>query len=106
MIPADLKIRLDRRFKRLSAFLKDCGVTSEYPTQSMRAECGCKILLDTKYITEAQRVLGHSSPTVTAKHYANILKLQTVGESKPKDPLAEAAKLLKMDLETLKKKLA
>jgi integrase len=73
--------RLDRRFKNLNAYLKKHGFTQKRAVQQLRKECGSRTVSETKSIFEAQRVLGHSSPTVTAKHYANLLNISTVGET-------------------------
>lgn len=73
--------RLDRRFKNLNAYLKKNGFTQKRAVQQLRKECGSRIVSVTKSIFEAQRVLGHSSPTVTSKHYANLLNISTVGET-------------------------
>ena len=95
--------RLDRRFKRVNAWLKENGFPG---VGKLRAEAGSKVAANAG-IFEAQRVLGHASPTTTAQHYANILNLKTVGgKVEIKDQLEDVAKALNMPLEDLKKALA
>ena len=94
-----------KRFGNVNAWLKKQGVVSPHPIQSMRKECGSRIAQESG-IYQAQLVLGHSSPDVTAKHYANLRNIKTVGGNKPdNNPLEATAKFLGITLEQLKTKL-
>ncbi len=99
--------RLDRRFKNVNAWLKTFGVSG---VQKLRAEAGSKVAQEAG-IFEAQRVLGHSSPTVTANHYAGILNLKTVGGKlkiapPPVDQAEAFAATMGLTAEELRSKLA
>lgn len=67
-----------KRFSNVNTWLKKQGVTSPHPIQSMRKECGSRIAQESG-IYQAQMVLGHSSPDVTAKHYVHLRNIKTVG---------------------------
>lgn len=98
--------RLDRRFKILTTYLRNHGFAGGRPIQQLRKECGSRIVTETKSIYEAQRVLGHSSPTVTAKHYASLLNLSTVGETVVEEsPEEKLAKSIGITVEELRKRL-
>lgn len=66
--------RLHNEFEELLQWLKQYGVTYH----NLRAECGSYVA--TQFSMEsAQKILGHSSITVTQSHYASLLKLPTLG---------------------------
>ncbi len=98
--------RLEMNFRRLTEFLRTHGMTGTRPIQILRKECGSRIVSETKSIFEAQRVLGHSTPTTTAKHYANIINLATVGEEVvEQSPEEKLAKSIGISVEELRKRL-
>ncbi len=98
--------RLERRFKKVNAWLKQSGVRG---VGTLRKEAGSTITANAD-IFETQRVLGHSSPTVTATHYAGILNLKIVGGkvkiTAPETPEEALAKKLGITVEELNARLA
>jgi len=103
--------RLSQRFKNIVKWLKGKGLDTPRPCQSLRAECGSRIASQFG-IFEAQRVLGHSSPTTTAKHYANLSNLNAVGEPEkvekvePENPLQASADKLGISVAELLERIA
>lgn len=52
--------------------LRECGLKDQKPFHALRKLYG-SIVASTQSLYAAQRALGHSSPTVTSQHYADIV---------------------------------
>lgn len=72
-----ISYRCDRDHRHLSAWLRSMGVDDQKPCHRLRKEFGSYIA--TQFgLYHAQRMLGHSSPTVTADHYAGLTDLPDI----------------------------
>ena len=69
--------RCDYDHRHLSSWLRSMGVEDQKPCHRLRKEFGSYIA--TQFgLFHAQRMLGHSSPTVTADHYAGLTDLPDI----------------------------
>lgn len=80
--PKNIVYRCDYAHRALTAWLKARGFTDSKPIHQARKEFGSFVANDpTLGLFAAQKLLGHSSPAVTAQHYAG-LKVPKVGNVK------------------------
>jgi integrase len=71
--PKNIVYRCDAAHRALTAWLRARGFTDSKPIHQARKEFGSFVANDpTLGLFAAQKLLGHSSPTVTAQHYAGL----------------------------------
>ena len=66
--------RCDRAHRALVIWLRTRGVTDRHPCHALRKEFG-SFVATTFSLFHAQKLLGHSSPTVTSRHYAALVNV-------------------------------
>jgi integrase len=95
--------RLWKRFKDVSKWLKEMGVSERLPFHCLRKEAGSIHLQQNKNLLETSRFLGHSDPSVTATHYAGIIDPSIITGIVPREsPEETAAKVLGITVEQLR----
>lgn len=72
--PKNLVYRADQHHRTLAFWLRKHGITDEKPCHSLRKEFGSYVATSFG-LFHAQRMLGHSSPKVTADYYAGLTQL-------------------------------
>ncbi len=73
--------RCDRAHRALVIWLRARGVADRHPCHALRKEFG-SFVATTFSLFHAQKLLGHSSPTVTSRHYASLVGVPNIGFAK------------------------
>jgi len=72
--------RCDRAHRTLVAWLRKMGITNQKPCHTMRKEFGSYVATSFG-LYHAQKLLGHSSPSVTSAFYAGLTELPFITPS-------------------------
>jgi integrase len=79
--PKGVVYRCDLHHRVLAAWLRKQGIADNHPCHTLRKEFGSYVA-SSFGLFAAQRLLGHSSPEVTSRHYAGLVELPELTHAK------------------------
>lgn len=81
--PRNITYRCDKAHRALAAWLRQKGIEADKPCHLLRKEFGSYVATAFS-LFHAQKILGHSSPDVTAAYYAGLTDLPELKHAKLK----------------------